>query len=76
MDCHEILLVQQWFSMLFFIVFLAKYLFFDWSYSTTDFEFIKIFLFVSKKNANTSFLDLKKWGRSFDSGTSPQEVIP
>ena len=59
-----------------FSVFLAKYLFFDWYYSTTDFEFIKIFLFVSKKNANTSFLDFKKWGQSFDSGTSPQEVIP
>ena len=46
--------------MLFLIVFLAKYLFFNWSYSTTSFEFIKIFFFVSKKNADTSFLDFKK----------------
>ena len=41
-------------SLLFLIVFLAKYLFFNWSYSTTSFEFIKIFFFVSKKNADTS----------------------
>ena len=60
MDSHEIVLVQQWFSVLFLIVFLAKYLFFNWSYSTTSFEFIKIFFFVSKKNADTSFLDFKK----------------
>ena len=50
----------KWFSVLFLIVFLAKYLFFNWSYSTTSFEFIKIFFFVSKKNADTSFLDFKK----------------
>ena len=61
--------------MLFLIVFLAKYLFFNWSYSKTSFEFIKIFFFVSKKNADTSFSDFKI-GRSFDSGTPPQEVIP
>ena len=61
--------------MLFLIVFLAKYLFFNWSYSTTTFEFIKIFFFVSKKNADTFFLNLKR-GRTFDSGTPPQEVIP
>ena len=63
--------------MLFLIVFLAKYLFFNWSYSTTSFEFIKIFFFVSKKNADRSFLFLKR-GQSFDSGTppAPQEVIP
>ena len=46
--------------MLFLIVFLAKYLFFNWSYSTTSFEFIKIFFFVSKKNADTYFLNFKK----------------
>ena len=44
--------------MLFLIVFLAKYLFFNWSYSTTSFEVIKIFFFVSKKNADTSVLNL------------------
>ena len=37
-------------------MFLAKNLFFNWSYSTTSFEFIKIFFFVSKKNADTSSL--------------------
>ena len=41
-------------------MFLAKYLFFNWSYSTTSFEFIKIFFFVSKNNADTYFLDFKK----------------
>ena len=41
-------------------MFSAKYLFFNWSYFTTSFEFIKIFLFVSKKNADISFLDFKK----------------
>ena len=46
--------------MLSLILFLAKYLFFNWSYSTTSFEFIKIFFFVSIKNADTSFLDFKK----------------
>ena len=75
MGSHEIVLVLQWFSMLFLIVFLAKYLFFNWFYSTASFEFIKIFFFVSKKSANTSFLDFKK-GPEFDSGTPPQEVIP
>ena len=34
--------------MLFFIVFLAKYLFFNWSYSTTGFELI-IFLCFQKE---------------------------
>ena len=41
-------------------VFLTKYLFFNWSYSTTSFEFIKILFFVSKKNADASFSDFKK----------------
>ena len=41
-------------------MFLAKYLFFNCSYSTTSFEFIMIFFFVYKKNADTSFLDFKK----------------
>ena len=40
-------------------MFLAKYLVFNWSYSTTSFELIKIFFFVSKKNADTYFLDFK-----------------
>ena len=43
----------------FLIVFLAKYLFFNWSYSTTSFEFINIFFFISKKIGDTSFLDFK-----------------
>ena len=46
--------------MLSLILFLAKYLFFNLSYSTTSFEFIKIFFFASIKNADTSFLDFKK----------------
>ena len=51
--------IQQ-FSTLFLIVFLAKYLFFNWSYSTISFEFVKIFFFVSKKNLDTPFLEFKK----------------
>ena len=51
----------QWYTYkLWTVIRLAKYLFFNWSYSTTSFEFIKIFFFVSKKNADTSFLDFKK----------------
>ena len=46
--------------MLFLIVLMAKYLFINWSYSTTGFKFIEIFFFVPKKNADTYFLDFKK----------------
>ena len=54
------------FCMLFLIVFLAKYLFFNWSYFTAVFEFIKIFFFVFKNKVYNFFWILQR-GRVKDS---------